>query len=92
MVKLESEKAILEQYLEDYKDNHSDIYDKLKNIAKCKYLKGVDVKEFEEQFFINFIVGGKAYNNYKNMYHHKSHLRLIKLRRKIDPDFMLGFE
>lgn len=92
MVKLESEKASLEGYLEDYKDNHAEIYYRLVNIAKGKYLKGDGVKEFQEQFFIDFIVNGKGYNNYKNLYHHVSHLKLIKLRRKIDPNFMLGYE
>jgi hypothetical protein len=92
MVKLDSEKALLEDYLEDYKDNHAEIYDKLVNIAKGKYLKGDGVKEFREQFFIDFIVNGEGYNNYENLYHHKSHLKLIKLRRKIDPNFMLGYK
>lgn len=39
MVKLESEKALLEGYLEDYKDNHAEIYDKLVNISKRKKFK-----------------------------------------------------
>lgn len=34
MVKLESEKTLLEGYLEDYKYDHAEIYDKLTNIAK----------------------------------------------------------
>lgn len=76
--------------MEDYKDNHAEIYDRLENIAKGKYLKGQGVKEFQEQFFINFITNGEAYNDYENKFHYKSHLKLIKLRRKIDPNFMLG--
>lgn len=92
MVKLETEKAKLERFLEDYKDNHNQIYSELENVAKGKYLKGDGVKEFQEQFFIDFIVNGEAYNNYENLYSNVLHLRLIKLRRKIDPNFMLGFE
>ena len=92
MVKLETEKAILEGYLENYKDNHNDIYDILVNIAKGKYLKGNGVKEFQEQFFIDFIVGGESYNNYRNLYNYKLHKRLLNLRRKIDPNFLPGFE
>lgn len=92
MVKLEREKAILMDYLEDYKDNHAEIYFILQNIAKMKYLKGDGVKEFQEKFFIDFIIGGKVFNNYENLYHHKSHLKLIKLRRKINPEFMLGYK
>lgn len=38
MVKLESEKELLEGYLEYYKDNHNEIYFILENIAKRKYL------------------------------------------------------
>jgi len=92
MVKLESVQQSLNDYLEDYKDNHNEIYDRLENIAKCKYLKGIGVKEFQEQFFIDFIVGGKSYNNYQNLYHYNSHKRLLNLRRKIDPNFLPGFE
>ena len=92
MVKLETEKELLEAYLEDYKDNHAEIYDKLENIAKGKYLKGHGVKEFQEQFFIDFIVGGEAFNNYRNKFHYKSHKKLLNLRRKIDPNFLPGFE
>ena len=61
-------------------------------IITIKYLKGIGVKEFHQQFFIDFIVGDEAFNNYGNLYNYKLHLRLIKLRRKIDPEFMLGFE
>lgn len=68
--------------MEDYKDKHCDINFKLENIAKGKYLKGDCVQEFQEQFFIDFIVGDEAFNNYKNLFHYKSHLKLIKLRRK----------
>ncbi len=92
MVKLEREKEILERYLEDYKDNHNEIYTILKNIAKCKYLKGDGVKEFQEQFFIDFIVGGETYNNCKYKFCCKSHKKLLNLRRKIDPNFLPGFE
>lgn len=92
MVKLETEKEILERYLEDYKDNHNDIYDVLKNIAKCKYLKGDGIKEFQEQFFIDFIINGQSYNNYCNLFNYKLHNKLLNLRRKIDPQFLPGFE
>jgi hypothetical protein len=92
MVKLECEQYFLNGCLEDYKEKHNDIYYRLENIAKCKYLKGIGVKEFQEQFFIDFIINGESYNNYRNLYHYKSHKRLLNLRRKIDPDFLQGFE
>lgn len=92
MVKLESEQHLLNYYLESYKDDHNKIYDILVNIAKGKYLKGNGVKEFQEQFFIDFIVGGEAYNNYVNLYNSKLHKKLLNLRRKIDPNFLPGFE
>ncbi len=91
-MKLESEQQLLNGYLEDYKDNHNEIYYILENIAKCKYLKGIGVKEFQEQFFVDFIVKGESYNNYRNLYDYKSHQKLINLRRKINPDFLPGFE
>lgn len=91
MVKLEKEKEIMEDYLEDYLYAHNEIYFKLENIAKGKYLKGHGVKEYQEQIFIDFIVNGESYNDYNNKYNHKAHLKLVKLRRKIDPDFMPGF-
>lgn len=90
MVKLEKEQAIFNELLEDYKDNHNEIYFRLENIARGKYLKGECVKEFSEHFFIEFIVNGESYNNYRNLYDHKLHLKLIKLRRKIDLNFMVG--
>lgn len=92
MVKLESEQQLLNDYLEDYKDNHNDIYDELVNITKCKYIKDIGVKEYQEQFFIDFIVNGESYNNYRNLYDYKSHKKLLNLRRKINPDFLPGFE
>ena len=73
MVKLKSEK---------------EIYDRLVNIAKCKYLKGLGIKEFQEQFFIDFIVGGESLNNHDNRFHYKSHKKLLDLRRKINPNFL----
>lgn len=91
-MKLEKEQELLNSLLVDYKDNHADIYSRLENIAKGKYLKGDGVKEFQEQFFVDFIINGESYNNYQNMYHHKLHKRLLNLRRKIDPDFLPGFE
>lgn len=92
MVKLEKEQAIFNELLEAYKDDHNEIYFRLENIARCKYLKGDGVKEFSEKFFIEFIKNGKSYNNYQNLYDYESHLKLIKLRRKIDPNFMIGFK
>lgn len=73
--------------MEDYKDNHNEIYDILQNIAKGKYLKGIGVKEFQEHFFIDFIINGVTYNNYINLYHSKSHKKLLNLRRKNNIDF-----
>ena len=97
MVKLESEKTILENYLEDYKDNYNGIYFILENIAKGKYSKKKISKRSRRErisrtIFIDFIVGDKAYNNYKNLFNSKLHKRLLNLRRKIDPCFMLGYE
>ena len=89
MVKLEKEQQWLNLLLEDYKDNHNEIYYRLENIAKGKYNKGVGVKEFQEHFFINFILNGESYNNYDNLYDFDSHQKLINLRRKIDPNFLL---
>lgn len=91
-MKLEQEQNWLNSLLEDYKYDNGDIYFRLENIAKGKYIKGDGVKEFQEQFFIDFITNGEAFNNYENKFHYKSHLKLIKLRRKIDPEFMLGYE
>ncbi len=88
-MKLEKEQQWLNSLLEDYKDNHNDIYFRLENIARGKYLKGIGVKDFQEQFFINFILNGESYNNYRNLYDDKSHQRLIDLRRKINPNFLL---
>jgi hypothetical protein len=90
MTKLQKEIDYLNSLLEAYKDNHNDIYYRLENIAKGKYLKGEGIKDFQEQFFIDFITNGEAYNNYDNLFNEKLHSRLIKLRRKIDPGFMLG--
>ncbi len=87
MVKLEKEQEWLNSLLEDYKDNHNEIYFRLENIAKGKYSKGVGVKDFQEQFFNNFIQNGEAYNNFRNLYHEKLHQKLINLRRKIDSNF-----
>jgi len=82
MVKLEEEQQWLNSLLNDYKDNHNEIYDRLENIAKGKYLKGIGVKEFQEQFFIDFILNGESYNNFVNLYHYKSHKKLITPTKK----------
>lgn len=91
MSKLEKETDWLNSLLDDYKDNHNDIYFRLENIAKGKYYKGEGLKEFQEEFFINFIVNGESYNNYNNLYNSKSHQKLVNLRRKINPNFLPGF-
>lgn len=94
MVKLESQQELLNYYLECYQcynDNHNQIYDELVNIAKDKYLKGIGVKEFQEQFFIDFIINGKSLNNYDNLYNAKLHKKLLNLRRKINSNFLPGF-
>jgi hypothetical protein len=92
MVKLEREQQWLNSLLDDYKiRNHNEIYDYLEKIAKGKYNIGIGVKEFQEEFFINFIMNGEKINNFNNLYSEKLHKKLINLRRKIDPDFMLGF-
>ena len=83
MVKLEKEKEWLNSLLDDYKDDHNDIYFRLENIAKCKYHKGEGVKEFQEQFFIDFIINGETYNNCDNYYNSKLHQKLVNLRRKM---------
>lgn len=48
--------------MENYKNTNNNIYKYLVNTAKCKYLRGNGVKEYQEKFFIDFIIGGKTYN------------------------------
>lgn len=91
MVKLEKEKEIFENYLNSYKSgDHNEIYYLLENVAKGKYLKGIGVKEFQEEFFIYFILNGEQMN--PSLYNDKLHKRLIKLRRKNDNCFLLNIE
>ena len=91
MVKLEKEQAWLNGLLNQYKCKvHNQIYFRLKNIAKGKYLRGEGIQEFQEQFFVNFIVNGESINNYDNLYVKELHEKLIRLRRKIDPYFLIN--
>ena len=90
MVKLEKEQEFLNSLLEAYNNReHNEIYWRLKNIAKCKYIKGNGIKDFQEQFFMNFIINGESFNNYNNYYSEKLHDKLIRLRRQIDNNFMI---
>lgn len=90
-MKLEKEQEFLNSLLEAYKNReHNEIYFRLENIAKCKYLKGNGIKDFQEQFFMNFIINGESINNYDNYYNENLHDKLIKLRRKIDNNFIIN--
>lgn len=91
MTKLEKEQEWLNGLLNDYiTGDNNEIYSRLKNIAKKKYLKGDGVAEFQEQFFINFITNGESLNNFNNLFHSKSHNNLIKVRQQVDPNFMIN--
>ncbi len=92
-VKLEQEKEWLNELLDDYKEgDNNEIYIRLRNIAKKKYLKDEEVAEYQEKFFVNFIKNGESMNKYSNLYNKKLHDKLISLRRNSDPDFMLNLK
>ena len=93
MTKLEKEIDWLNSLLNDYvTQDNNDIYDRLTNIAKCKYLKGDGIADYQENFFVNFITNGEQMNNYENLYSSKLHNKLIKIRRKYDPNFLLNIK
>jgi len=77
----EREKSYYDIYLEDFKNAiHNEIYDFLEKIAKRKYSKYENMKEFQEEFYQNFM---KIDNKYR-LYYETGHKRLEKLREKTD--------
>jgi len=91
--KLKTERIWLTSLKADYEnENDNEIYDRLYNIASMKYLKGDDVKVFQEDFFVDFVVNGHAWNNYDNLYNSYLHKKLILRRRKLDPNFLIHID
>jgi len=69
-----------------------EIYSRLNDIASMKYLKDDEVKTLQENFFVDFIINGKEWNNYNNSYSLKKHTKLMIRRRKVDPDFLIDID
>lgn len=77
----EKEKGYYYVYLDDFKNGHNaEIYDVLVNIAKRKYSKYENVKEFQEEFYQNFMKIDDDYDSYSE----EDHKKLEKLRAKAD--------
>ena len=89
--KLQKEIEWLQRLKNDYiMGDHNEIYDRLKNIAKCKYLKGEAVQQYQENFFRDFIENGEAWSDgiNDNAYRDRLHEQLLNMRREIDPNFL----
>lgn len=63
------------------------IYKLLDPISKKKYYKDKYCAQFQEDFFVDFILNGDKWTN-TPLYHYILHDRLVMNRRKINKDFL----